>query len=448
MPLVVGTYYWGPDTPLRLTLLLVCGVLYVAAVAIAGVAAVRALRDADAGGRGCGGHDAAADARRHVCGALSVHAQHPGRSLASRYLLPAYIPLFLFLGAAVARLGADRAWWQAPRCHSSWHSTSGPTSSSSGRSIRRGRGRGGPANRDPGGARAPTSLLRSGRRSRRQQHDQLHVAVPPRPAAVSDFLADNYYPSSVRADAARRVAILATPGDGDMAVQLSALGATATATEFGQSALLRRHPDCRTAAYRFVPRRAGGPSASPTPPAVADGDLGTAWPPRRLDRSEAGELVLDLGDSARSRGSSLADRGDRSDRAARGLGSLDAVTWEPLGVAPAEVGRPAFVADGRPVFRPRNGWLELTIGRPAGRAICASARPSRRSIGVGMVGELLAYEAVEGPLGARTPDVDAILRAVRSRPRREEAPGESRRVCARGARVTRDASTLCRPTAF
>ena len=45
MPLVIGTYYWDHDTLLRTLVLALCGAIYAAAVVLAGVEAVRALRD-------------------------------------------------------------------------------------------------------------------------------------------------------------------------------------------------------------------------------------------------------------------------------------------------------------------------------------------------------------------------------------------------------------------
>ena len=94
-------------------------------------------------------------------------------------------------------------------------------------------------------------------------------------------------------------------------------------------------------------------------------------------------------------------------------GSLDAVTWERLGVAPEQVGLPAFIAERRPVFRPRNGWLELdTAPQPVRYLRVRPAEPG--SIGVGMVGELFVYEAVDRP-PAEDLDVDALVRVVQAR---------------------------------
>jgi hypothetical protein len=150
------------------------------------------------------------------------------------------------------------------------------------------------------------------------------------------------------------------------------------------------------------------------PSSVADGDLGTVWPARRLDRSEAGELVLDLGAlRALSRlvlwPTALTDLIVPLEVA----GSLDAVTWERLGVAPEQVGLPAFIAERRPVFRPRNGWLELDTAPQPVRYL--RVRPAESgSIGVGMVGELFGYEAVDRP-PAEDLDVDALVRVVQAR---------------------------------
>jgi hypothetical protein len=150
------------------------------------------------------------------------------------------------------------------------------------------------------------------------------------------------------------------------------------------------------------------------PSSVADGDLGTVWPARRLDRSEAGELVLDLG-ALRVLARLVLWPAALTDLIVplEVAGSLDAVTWERLGVAPAQVGLPAFVADSRPVFRPRNGWLELDTGpQPVRYLRVRPAEPG--SIGVGMVGELFVYEAVDRS-PAEDLDVDALVRVVQAR---------------------------------
>ena len=42
-------------------------------------------------------------------------------------------------------------------------------------------------------------------------------------------------------------------------------------------------------------------------------------------------------------------------------GSADGTRWETLGTVPRMPRQPAFAASGRPVFRPRNGWLELVV---------------------------------------------------------------------------------------
>ncbi len=414
VPLVIGTYYWGPDTLLRALILGLCGAIYAAAVVLAGIEAVRARRDR----RG---------ARRawslwllllilattYLALYLSTFNILDDGSR-GRYLLPAYIPLFLFLGAAVARLGrrsralagaaltfvlAFNLWtnleflWPLDPPKRAWRADRMAVREDLARGLR--------------GADADVVLVDNNTSNLQWQ---FLLDRPP----VSDFLTDSYYPSAVRADAVRRVAILAIPGDSDMAAQLGALGATATATRYGQQ-WLYDHVRIPGRAYRLVPTaswRSLGEAG--TPPAVADGDLGTAWPPRRLDRSEAGALVLDLG-ATRAIARLLIWPTALTELIVplEVAGSLDAVTWEPLGIAPTEVGRPAFVAEGRPLFRPRNGWLELATAPQPVRYL--RVRPVEGgSIGVGMVGELRAYEAIEGP-APETPDIDAILHAVRTR---------------------------------
>jgi hypothetical protein len=227
-------------------------------------------------------------------------------------------------------------------------------------------------------------------------------------------MTDGYYPSAVAADAAARVAILVTQGDGEMPAQLRALGATATATQFGRQWL---YQDIRipNRSYRLVPRagwRSLGESA--LPPAVADGNLGTVWPARRLDRSDAGELVLDLG-ALRPVARLVLWPTALTDVIVplEVAGSLDAVTWQRLGVTPARVAQPVFAVGQRPLFRPRNGWLELVTAPQLVRYL--RVRPVESgSIGVGMVGELYAYEALD-QLPAEALDVDALVRVLHAR---------------------------------
>ena len=384
------------------------------AVALAGAEAVRALRGEAPTRRGWGvtlllltlvaTYAALYGSRFNI---LDDHSR-------GRYLLPAYIPLFLFLGAAIAwlarrsRLAASavltfvvafQLWtnveflWPLWPEQQAWRANQIGIREALAQRLR--------------AAPADAILVDTG------ASNFLWQFLLDRPV-VSDFLSDNYYPSAVRADAARRVAILATPGDGDMSVQLGALGATATATQFGRQWL---HEDIRIPrrALRLVPRtdwRSLGESAMPS--SVADGDLGTVWPARRLDRSEAGELVLDLG-ALRTLSRLVLWPATLTELIVplEVAGSLDAVTWERLGAAPDQAELPAFVAEGRPVFRPRNGWLELaTAPRPA-RYL--RVRPVEQgTVGVGMVGELFAYEAADRP-PAEDLDVDALVRVLQTR---------------------------------
>ena len=135
----------------------------------------------------------------------------PNDGSRGRYVLPAYIPLFLLLGAgnrapgaAIATGGGRRARVR-PR-----PSTSGRTSTTCGRSIRRSgrRYRGEIATREALTrhlrARPPDALLLTNERG--SFIWQFLVGLP----VVSGLLTDAYYPSAVAADAANRVAILAT----------------------------------------------------------------------------------------------------------------------------------------------------------------------------------------------------------------------------------------------
>jgi hypothetical protein len=233
----------------------------------------------------------------------------------------------------------------------------------------------------------------------------------PRISALTSVV---YYPSAVPADASERVAILASRRGIRIPEVLGALGATASVAQFGEE---RLYEDVRVPgrAYQLVPRAGWRVLGQPdSPPAAADGDLGTVWPEQRLAQSKADPLVLDLG-APRSVArlvlwpTALTDLIVPLEVAA----SLDAIAWDRLGVTPAEVAQPIFIAARRPLFRPRNGWLELvTAPRPARYLRIRPAEPG--SIGVGMVGELFVYEAVDQPV-QEGPDLDALLRVVRAR---------------------------------
>src|SRR5262249_61926191 len=92
---------------------------------------------------------------------------------------------------------------------------------------------------------------------------------------------------------------------------------------------------------------------------------------------------------------------------------LDGLAWGRLGVVPTEAGELGYAVGGRPVFRPRNGWLELAMAPQSVRYL--RVRPLEPdSIGVGMVGELQAYEATDQPPPPAL-DFDALLRVLRTR---------------------------------
>ena len=410
----VGSYYFGPFTPGRTAGLALCCALYAVAVVLAVVEAVRALR----------GEVPARRARGLWLLLLTLVVTNVALfgsrfnvlddDSRGRYLLPVYIPLFLFLGAAITRLarrsrlsaGAVLAFVLAFHL---WTNLDYLWPLRPDERARRGVEM---ANREALAqhlhVRAPDALLVEAGRSSFLWQFLLDKVV------VSEFMTDGYYPSALGADAAEHVAMLATRGDDRMWTQLDVLGATATATRFGQEWL---YEDIRmpSRAYRLVSRtgwRSLGESAMP--PSVADGDLGTVWPSRRLDRSEAGELVLDLG-ALRTLARLVLWPTALTDVIVplEVAGSLDAVTWQRLGVTPARIAQPVFAVGQRPLFRPRNGWLELDTAPRLARYL--RVRPVESgSIGVGMVGELFAYEALAQP-PAETLDVDVLVRVLQTR---------------------------------
>jgi hypothetical protein len=222
-----------------------------------------------------------------------------------------------------------------------------------------------------------------------------------------------YYPSALRADASPRVSILAAHDAGPVESKLSALGATATIGQFG---VWRYFEDVHVPArgFRLVPRADWRVIGDPEmPPSIADGDLGTEWPARRLAESEATPLVVDMGQAHRVARlvvwpTALTDVLVPLEVA----GSVDGTTWERLGVTPTQVAQPAFAIEERPLFRPRNGWLELVISPRPVRYLRVGPVEAG-SIGVGMVGELFAYEAADPPPPGAS--ADALLDRLRAR---------------------------------
>jgi Dolichyl-phosphate-mannose-protein mannosyltransferase len=414
VPLVVGTYYWEPGTPLRLTALGLCGILYAAAVVLASAEAVRALGGGVPARRAWGLWLLLLTLVTTYVALYGSTFNLLGQMSRGRYLLPAYIPLLIFLGAAIARLArrsplgagavlafvlAFHVWTNLGYLWPLW-----------------------PDERARRGAEIAARQALA-ERLRARPAEALLVDDPmesirwqfflsrPRTSALTSEV---YYPSAIPADAAERVAILASRRDARIPAQLETLGATATTTRFGEEWLYEdvRLPD---RAYRLLPRGGWRDLGEPdTPPVAADGDLGTVWPARRLDRSEGGQLVLDLG-APRAVARLVLWPTAPTDVVVplEVAGSLDAVTWQRLGVAPAQVAQPAFVVGQRPLFRPRNGWLELVAARQPVRYLrVRPVEPS--SVGVGMVGELFAYEALDRPAEEGL-DLDALLRVVRAR---------------------------------
>jgi hypothetical protein len=328
-----------------------------------------------------------------------------------RYLLPAYIPLLLFLGAMLARLSRRSRWaagavlgfvlafnlWTNFIYFWPFH----------------------PAERVRRGAEiAARHALGQHLESRR---DEAILVDDPMESLRWQFLLSRprisaletevYYPAATPTDAADRVALLASHRGSRIPSGLRVLGASAATTEFGEESL---YEDVRLPArsYRLVPRkgwRALG--EGDMPPAAADGDLGTVWPPRRLGEAEAGQLVLDLG--APRPLARLIIWPTASVEVLVPLevaGSLDGTAWQRLGVTPPDVAEPAYIVGTRPLFRPRNGWLELVVSsRPVRYLRIRPLEPG--SVGVGMVGELYAYEAADA-LPQKDLDLDALLRTL------------------------------------
>jgi 4-amino-4-deoxy-L-arabinose transferase-like glycosyltransferase len=428
-PLVVGTYYWEPNTPLRVLALGLCVAGYLAAVAVAIAEGVRAARGGRLTRRGLGIWLLLLTLTATYLALYGSTFNLLQQWSRGRYLLPAYIPLLIFLGAAIARLGRWSRWAAGMvlafvLAFNLWTNFIYFWPLRPEERARRG-----------GDIAARHALARH---LEARSAEALLVDDPmeslrwqfllSRPR-ISALETEVYYPAANPADAADRVALLASHRGARIPSALQMLGATATPTPFGEELL---YEDVRVPAhaYRLLPRegwRALGEGDGP--PAAADGDLGTVWPPRRLDEAEAGQLVLDLG--APHPVARLVIWPTASVDVLVPLevaGSLDGSAWQRLGVTPAEVGAPGYAVGTRPFFRPRNGWLELaTSPRPVRYLRVRPLEPG--SIGVGMVGELRAYEAVDEPSATELP-LDLLLHALRARgvTRLLADPGVSARV--------------------
>jgi hypothetical protein len=135
---------------------------------------------------------------------------------------------------------------------------------------------------------------------------------------------------------------------------------------------------------------------------VADGDLATGWPPPEGAHGPVAQVVVDLG-AVYALGrlvwwpTTAPEATLRIDLAT----SADGARWEPVGSLPGR--RPAFVAGGRPFFRPRDGWLEARFP-PRRVRYLRFARPDPDPAPWG-IAEVLAYEDA-GPAPAADVGLD------------------------------------------
>jgi hypothetical protein len=417
VPPLLGAYRWPATTPLRRAALALNVTLYAAALGLAALDALRRRRRREPLTARDWGLWLLLLTLPATLGALclSQGLGALGNHASGRYLLPAYIPLVVCAGALVAgawrrsrMLGAGllafllafNLWTLADFL---W-----PLS---------------PA------LRARESALVAAREAVRQSLDARSLEAlyvdETLPALVWAFLLDAptvsaldseiYLPSAVAADAAERFAILTGPRP-EVPDYLATLGATWRVTPLPGWQL---YEDIRMPArdYRLAPRHGWRVRDDPAaPPAVADGEVTTAWPPATTPRGQADALLLDLGRRhAVARVVFWPAAPTWSVHPLRLSGSEDGHRWEPLGVVPVVSRRPAFTASGRPVFRPRNGWLEVaTTPRPLRHLRLEAAEPERRARWA--IAELHVYEeAAQAPAGPRgMAGVDALLARLRA----------------------------------
>jgi hypothetical protein len=409
---LLGTYYWPASTPLRRVALALNCIIYVLGVGWALRQLVR-QRHAHGPTARVWGLRLLLLTLAASLGAVYVSSHAEARSHeTSRYALPAYIPLLLFTGTLVARMsrrsravGAGLlaflllfAAWTNARFF--W-----PLSP-----VMRAR-------------HAEATAAREGVREALAARpvEALYVDDTMRALGwaflldrptVSVVARDVYVPSAVAADAAQRVDVLAGPYADGVASDLAAVGATWQQTPIRGWQLFEdvRVPE---RGYRMVPRngwRVTGDSRAPA--AVADGDLATAWPRARPD-APLDPLVLDLGrpyDVARV--IFWPSLPTTEVRPLRLSGSGDGSRWETLGVAPAVARRPTFVAEGRPVFRPRNGWLEIAGAPRPLRYLRVELVEAYRGVTWG-VAEIQVYEALPDAHPGRV-SIDRLVERLRA----------------------------------
>lgn len=410
-PVLIGTYYWRPDTPLRHAALLGSGAVYATAVVLAVGAAIRAPR------RTARRWGLALLLMTLVAAFAALYGSEFGQAGGAergRYVLPAYIPLLLLVGALLARLArmsraAVAAVLAGLLAFNLWTNAAFLWPFRPAERARR-------AAEAAGRTALARHLTAEGVRSLYVDGTFSSLAwqffLPD--TAVSAATNEIYVPSAIRVDAAEGPAILTDQRHPELLAQLAALGATWRATTVHRWDVLRDvHVPPR--AYRLLPRadwRVLAPPGMST--AVSDGDLGTAWPRMRLPSATGADLLVDLG-APRSVARVVLWPTSRSDELVplEIAGSVDAIRWERLGVAPVETSRAAFVAQGRPLFRPRNGWVELAVAPRAVRYV--RVRPAAPGpVGAGRVAELVLYEAL-GP-GVESPvDGAALARRLEER---------------------------------
>lgn len=413
---LLGTYYWSPATPGRRLALGLNAAVYGAGLALLLLQAMRCGRRGGPPGPAAWGRWLVLLCLPAGLGALyvsrfGVELDHES----SRYVLPLYVPLLLAVACLVARLARrtravaavvlafvlgfnlwthERFLWPLQPAE---------------RAVR---------------ARAIAARQAVVRRLAEAPPEALYVDDVLRATVwaflldgpvVSALTTDVYVPSALAADAARRIAILAGTGHRAVGEGLAALGATWRTMSVDDERLFE-DIEIAPRAYRMIPRAGWRvPGEGRRPPAVADGDLATAWPAEPPWDDPGRDLILDLGETRVLRRLVLWPAVETAALfPIRLSASRDAIRWDALGAVPAREREPGFVAGNRPVFRPRNGWLELAVdGRPV--RYLRLSRPVDQPAGWRWgVTELYAYEDAGGP-PPRAVDTDRLVERLRAR---------------------------------
>ncbi|MBI3455289.1 MAG: discoidin domain-containing protein [Candidatus Rokubacteria bacterium] len=368
LPPVLGTYYWSVGTAVREAAFRVNAAVYAVGTVVVAAGMVRQVIRGGMRPVRPWGHLLLLLTLAAPLAMLYAYRAWPVNEESARYILPVYIPLFLFAGALVAR--AWRRWRLAgialvtfllvfnlwTNLAFMWPLDAAERASRAKHMADR---------------QALVQLL-DAERIEALYLDNHHVtaqfAFLLENVVASTLFDEVYPPNAVRADAAERVAILARGAGPAIERSLEAAGIRfrARSTPFGR---LYTDFDLESLlAYREISPGGWRPSAFPHPELAQhaiDRDVGTEWESQEF-RREGMWFQVDLGQIHRVAmvawlpgGSEDAPTGFRLEA------SRDGAQWTVLREVPAYFG-PVFWSGGRPIARVR--WARVEVRFPPVKA--------------------------------------------------------------------------------